>query len=49
MWRQSFAGAQHSEFHFIDGLIIAPHDLRIELNGEKSPDEALSGTRLVLL
>jgi hypothetical protein len=42
MWRQSFASAQHSKFHFIDGFIVAPHHLRVELNGEKSPDGTIT-------
>jgi len=33
-WRQSFADASHSKFHFIDARAFAPHHLRVELNGE---------------
>jgi hypothetical protein len=29
-WRQSFASARLSKFHFIDAAAFAPHHLRIE-------------------
>jgi hypothetical protein len=34
-WRQSFVGARHSKFHFIDERATAPHHLQVELDGEK--------------
>jgi hypothetical protein len=49
IWRQSFAGAQHSKFHFIDDFATAPHHLSVDLKRRAIAKRTITLKQLVRL